>query len=81
MDDNMMFGDEDEDEDVEEEEGVNGRVTSNLRQAKQNAMKNTALARPTESDEDDDDDEDFHDEEEDEDDDDDEDEDEDVLRK
>jgi hypothetical protein len=60
MDENMFF-DEGEDESEEEEagEGVNGKVSQNLRQAKQNALKNSTVAARGGDDEDEDDEEDL----------------------
>lgn len=57
--------DEDEDElDEEEDEETLGKVNKNLKQAQQNALKNTMLTKGGESDEDEEDEEEDEDEEE-----------------
>ena len=61
MGDNLLYGDEDE-EDEDEEEEVGAKVNSNLKQAKQNALKNATVAK-RQQDSDEDDDEDFDDDE------------------
>lgn len=66
MDENM-FLEEDEDEEEEEEEEVAGNLNQNLKQAKQNALKNATAARKQQvSDEDESEDEDYGEEDEDE---------------
>jgi len=67
MDEGMLYDEVEEVSDEEEGENLNGKVSSNLKQAKQNAMKNSALPAAGESDDDEDLDEDEDLEEEDED--------------